>query len=306
MNKYLIECEIGKGKFGIVYKGSIRKNGKPVAIKMEQKQIATLRYEATILQYLTKSGIDCVPAVHWYGIYRDHKYMVIDYYDMTLQSYVDALFKKYGHNEKTAIQMDKVFDRMVEIVTSIHKCKIVHRDIKPDNFMICNSEIYLIDFGMATAVSDDTFSKEQLHVVGTPTWMSYFVHDGYSPHYRDDLISVGYIYLSWYGVLPWIKMMESSTGKMMESSTGKMMESSTDKMESSTGKMMESSSGKMMESSSGKMMESSSGKMDPIIDYSDIRHPSHQMRKKYKTWLNIEMLCMNHKIRDFLYKLYYS
>ena len=259
-----------------------RSNGKPVAIKMEQKQIATLRYEATILQYLTKSGIDCVPAVHWYGIYRDHKYMVMDYYDMTLQSYVDALFKKYGHNEKTAIQMDKVFDRMVEIVTSIHKCKIVHRDIKPDNFMICNSEIYLIDFGMATAVSDDTFSKEQLHVVGTPTWMSYFVHDGYSPHYRDDLISVGYIYLSWYGVLPWIKMMESSTDKM-ESSTDKMMESSTDKM-----------------------MESSTDKMDPIIDYSDIRHPSHQMRKKYKTWLNIEMLCMNHKIRDFLYKLYHS
>ena len=124
--------------------------------------------------------------------------------------------------------------------------------------MIRDSEIYLIDFGMATAVSDDTLSKEQLHVVGTPTWMSYFVHDGYSPHYRDDLITVGYIYLSWYGVLPWIKM------------------------------------------------ESSTGKMDPIIDYSDIRHPSHQMRKKYKTWLNIEMLCMNRKIRDFLYKLYHS
>ena len=275
MNKYLIECEIGKGKFGIVYKGSIRKNGKPVAIKMEQKQIATLRYEATILQYLTKSGIDCVPAVHWYGIYHDHKYLVMDYYDMTLQHYVEAMFKKYGRNEKSMEQIDKLFDRMVEIVSIIHKCKIIHRDIKPENFMIRDSEIYLIDFGMATAVSDDTVSKEQLHVVGTPTWMSYFVHDGYSPHYRDDLISVGYIYLSWYGSLPWIKMTESSTGKMMESSTGK--------MESSTGKMM-----------------------DTIIDYSDIRDPSHQMRKKYKTWLNIEMLCMNPKIRDFMYKLYHS
>ena len=283
MNKYLIECEIGKGKFGIVYKGSIRKNGKAVAIKMEQKQIATLRYEATILQYLTKSGIDCVPAVHWYGIYQDHKYLVMDYYNMTLQHYVEAMFKKYGRNEKTMEQIDKLFDRMVEIVSIIHKCKIIHRDIKPENFMIRDSEIFLIDFGMATAVSDDTVSKEQLHVVGTPTWMSYFVHDGYSPHYRDDLISVGYIYLSWYGSLPWIKMMESSTDKMMESSTDKMMESSTGKMESSTDKMM-----------------------DTIIDYSDIRHPSHQMRKKYKTWLNIEMLCMNHKIRDFLYKLYHS
>jgi hypothetical protein len=88
--------------------------------------------------------------------------------------------------------------------------------------------------------------------------------------------------------------MESSTDKM-ESSTDK-MESSTDKMESSTDKM---------ESSTDKM-ESSTDKMDPFIDYSDIRHPSHQMRKKYKTWLNIEMLCMNHKIRDFLYKLYHS
>jgi serine/threonine protein kinase len=184
------------------------------------------------------------------------------------------MFKKYGRNEKTAEQIDKLFDRMVDIVRTIHRCNIVHRDIKPDNFMICNSEIYLIDFGMATAVSDDSLSKEQDHVVGTPTWMSYFVHDGYSPHYRDDLISVGYIYLSWHVSLPWIKM-DTSTGKMMESSTGKIMESSTDKME-------------------------------PMIDYSDIRHPSHQMRKKYKTWLNVEILCIHPKIRDFLYKLYHS
>ena len=46
----------------------------------------------------------------------------------------------------------------------------------------------MIDFGMATYVTDEQPLQNQSTVIGTPKWMSYFIHDGYQPHYRDDLI----------------------------------------------------------------------------------------------------------------------
>jgi serine/threonine protein kinase len=227
-----------------------------VAIKMEQNNVNTLRFEATILKYLTDCGIDAIPKVHWYGTVDDNKYLVMDYYDMTLSSYIQAMFSKYGKNETTFSQLDRLFDRMVEIIVSIHGCKIIHRDIKPENFMIRKSNIYLIDFGMATSITEESPSKNHASIIGTPTWVSYFIHDGYSPHYRDDLISVGYIYLSWHQTLPWTK-------------------------------------------------QSFSDITDDTHDYNDIRHPRHLFRKKYKTWLNIEILCINKKIYDFLFKYYH-
>lgn len=261
MNKYLIDKEIGKGKFGVVYKGIVKKNGTTVAIKMENNNINTLRYEATILQYLANCSIESIPKVHWYGIDCDNKYLVMDYYDMTLSNYVRAMFSKYGENEKTMAQIDRLFDRMVEIIESVHNCKILHRDIKPDNFMVCNSDIYIIDFGMATSVVEKYPINNHTTIIGTPTWISYFIHDGYNPHYRDDLISAGYIYLSWRCPLPWVKSLTDRESLLVENGL--------------------------------------------CIDYTDIRHPTHQLRKKYKTWLNVEMLCTNAKIRDFLYKYYH-
>ena len=98
--------------------------------------------------------------------------------------------------------------RILEIIENVHENCVIHRDIKIDNFMILEHEIFIIDFGMATFYIDEDKEhipyKEREYITGTPKYISINIHNGIEPSRRDDLISIGYLYLYlYYGNLPW-------------------------------------------------------------------------------------------------------
>jgi serine/threonine protein kinase len=97
-----------------------------------------------------------------------------------------------------------------EHLENIHEKSIIHRDIKPHNFMLKAGELYIIDFGMSTFYIDE--HNEHLtnqgpvneHIVGSPKYASYNIHEGYAVSRRDDLLSLGYMFLFlYYRELPW-------------------------------------------------------------------------------------------------------
>jgi hypothetical protein len=74
--------------------------------------------------------------------------------------------------------------------------------------MIANDEIYLIDFGFSAFYIDEKCNHMSMNksenVLGTPKYISYHIHDGFLPTRRDDLISLGYIYIYLFcKELPW-------------------------------------------------------------------------------------------------------
>ena len=216
-NKYTITEKLGSGNFGTVFKGEHIKHKTPVAMKMElaTNECNTIKYETTILNYLYTNGCRVVPAVIWYGIYGDYKCLTMDYYNQTIDQYIALVREKYTGSPLDYLkQIIKIIINMVSIIGNVHRHQIIHRDIKPENFMLKNTELYLIDFGIASAVphvSEINTEPDRDTVIGSPKYISYYVHSGYEPMYRDDLISIGYCFFYFFlGKLPWDSLVDSS------------------------------------------------------------------------------------------------
>jgi len=194
--KYKIDKLLGHGKFGTVYKGINLKNTQEVAIKTEDRNndsiYRILKYETTILNYLYSNGCRNISNVHWYGVVLDKTCLIMNYYSCNLQDYINK-------KEVDIIKLNMIMIKCIDILENIHKNYVLHRDIKPQNFMIKSGELFIIDFGLSIFYIDENkihIKKiDSEHIVGTPKYVSYFTHCGDSVSRRNDLISLGYMYL---------------------------------------------------------------------------------------------------------------
>jgi serine/threonine protein kinase len=216
-NRYQLLEEIGNGKFGVVYKGLNIKNKNFVAIKTEKNSasIKLLKNETTVLKYLYDHGSRVQPIVYWFGVNEKHSFLVMSYYESSLYDYCNQ-------SELSYEKIDKIMGVCIDILETVHEKFIIHRDIKPQNFMVSNNELYLIDFGFSTFyIKENGEHIEPLNIqniVGTLKYVSYFIHEGNSASRRDDLMSLGYLYIYLYcKELPWDTLKtHDSTNNIMD------------------------------------------------------------------------------------------
>lgn len=199
IGKYRVVEKLGQGKFGAVYKGVHAKTGANVAVKLESAAsnthslVRVLKHETTILNHLYSKQVRNIPPVLAYGKIGQYTYLVMPFYDTSLHAFL-----------QTPSFWCTFLKSAIQIMDHIHAHYVVHRDLKPDNWMIRDSELILIDFGMATFYVDErekhvlpTSTDTKMHMVGTPKYASIHVHEGHEYTRRDDLISLAYIAL-WF------------------------------------------------------------------------------------------------------------
>lgn len=194
-NRYVVQQYLDGGQYGSVYIGVNRFTQQPVAIKIDI-QHRILCHEATVMNYLYRNGCTDIPKVGWFGLPHPENpqitCLVMDYFPHSLQDYYP----------ETSITKNELMQQMISILQEIHGLGILHRDLKPKNFMWSTVEhrhIRLIDFGMATVYNTTSLNDEINRPIDTPPtgnlrFMSPFVKRGEVPTRRDDLISIGYIY----------------------------------------------------------------------------------------------------------------
>ncbi len=209
-NKYKIIEKLGAGCFGEIYKGENIRTQEHVAIKVEPiaNNLKLLKNESVIYQYLVSTS--GVPSVKWFGKDTTNYYMVLNLLGQSLQTLLDS---KKTFSLKLVLQIGL---QIIFILKSIHDKGLVHRDIKPDNFLLGNNEtnkkqIYIIDFGFCKSTENITENKKTTGIIGSLTYASLNAHNYTELSYRDDLESLGYMLIYFYqGFLEWQKTEDTS------------------------------------------------------------------------------------------------
>ena len=206
--KYLIRKKVGKGSFGTVYQGINTATNEKIALKVEKREKndqGTLENEALRLVYLQGEGI---PKFYCYGNNLAHNLLVEELLGKSLEDIFNSYGKPFSLKTVCVLGIE-----MIKRVQYIHSKYYIHRDIKPDNFMvgrgINEKKIYIIDFGLAKKYY--SVSKLQhikfctgKHLIGTARYCGRNAHRGYEQGRRDDIESIGYVLMYFLlGVLPW-------------------------------------------------------------------------------------------------------
>mmetsp|Transcript_11493 Transcript_11493/g.33138 ORF Transcript_11493/g.33138 Transcript_11493/m.33138 type:complete len:336 (-) Transcript_11493:671-1678(-) len=201
--------KIGAGSFGVVYIGNDFKNKRSVAIKVEAAKAThrCLAHEVDAYRHLRKTSV--TPQLLWEGrLADDSRAMVTELLGPSLEDLFAMCKRRFSLKTTLALA-----DQMLTCLEAVHAAGLMHRDLKPDNFLIGlgpkANTVYLIDYGLATPWLD---RKSKTHVkfregrgrVGTAWYSSQHASLGLQQSRRDDLESLGYIMLHFLrGSLPW-------------------------------------------------------------------------------------------------------
>ncbi|KAK6161256.1 hypothetical protein DH2020_004644 [Rehmannia glutinosa] len=207
-NKFKLGRKIGAGSFGELYLGVNIQSGEEVAVKMESVKTKhpQLYYESKL--YMLLQGGTGIPHLKWYGVEGEHNAMVIDLLGPSLEDLFNYCNRKF--TLKTVLMLA---DQLINRVEYVHSRGFLHRDIKPDNFLMGlgrkANQVYIIDFGLAKKYRDLQTHKhipyrENKNLTGTARYASVNTHLGVEQSRRDDLESLGYVMMYFLrGSLPW-------------------------------------------------------------------------------------------------------
>uniref|UniRef100_A0A3Q2XU90 non-specific serine/threonine protein kinase n=1 Tax=Hippocampus comes TaxID=109280 RepID=A0A3Q2XU90_HIPCM len=201
-NKYRLGRKIGSGSFGDIYLGE------EVAIKLECVKTKHPQLHIESKFYKMMQGGVGIPSIKWCGAEGDYNVMVMELLGPSLEDLFNFCSRKFSL--KTVLLLA---DQMISRIEYIHLKNFIHRDVKPDNFLMGLGKkgnlVYIIDFGLAKKYRDARTHqhipyRENKNLTGTARYASINTHLGIEQSRRDDLESLGYVLMYFnLGSLPW-------------------------------------------------------------------------------------------------------
>ena len=218
-NKYKILKRLGRGAFGYIY--LVEYQNKLYAMKLEntKKGYYILDKEIHLMSHLYGPRIPYVKSFGQCGYYN---VLVMELLGKSLEELKNMLPTK-----KMSIPcVCKLSYQMLQILEHIHSKSFLHRDVKPDNFIMGigpNSKfLYMIDMGFAKTYRDPVTlahhpMQKGVGITGTARFASINTLIGYTQSRRDDLESLGYVivYIA-TGTLPWVNIQSDNKDELYD------------------------------------------------------------------------------------------
>jgi serine/threonine protein kinase len=207
IQEFIIEKKIGSGSFGEVYEVVDTKTQERKAIKVEEVKtdsVSILQKEYDMYKKLYELNY-VEDNVKIYKMIYTEKYniLVMELLDKSLEKLFNESNKKFDILFVINLAVD-----ILNLIEKLHNSNVIHRDIKPDNFMYDkNGKLKLIDFGLSKIYYKNNRHikfKDNRSLIGTARYASVNMHIGIEPTRRDDMESIGYMLIYFAkGKLPW-------------------------------------------------------------------------------------------------------
>lgn len=196
--RYRILDTIGQGGMGVVYRALDRLNQQQVALKQmtvpsDHLEFASMGSHSDLRVALAKEFKVLA------GLRHPHIISVLDYgFDERHQPYFTLEWLKdaqpitrYGHSKPLSTQIDLLLQTL-QALAYLHRHGILHRDLKPDNILVVDGQVKLLDFGLAMArehLEDDIEDR----FAGTLAYMAPELLHGLPSSEASDLYAFGMI-----------------------------------------------------------------------------------------------------------------
>ena len=147
-SKYIKTSKLGEGTYGIVYRAKDQKGQEIYALKKIRLQVEEEGIPSTAIREISLlKELNHVNIVKLYEVLHTPKKLTLVF------EYVERDLKKVIDEAKEGLEMKLVKSFLYQLlkgVDYIHKHKVLHRDLKPQNLLISKDNIMKIgDFGLA-------------------------------------------------------------------------------------------------------------------------------------------------------------
>ena len=207
--RYRLVSKLGKGSFGAVFSAAEGYNTEPtVAIKMERirKYDDAALLETEMAVYAALAGTSHVPRILKCGEYETSRFIAMDLLGRTLD---DLHYFCGDHFSLKTVLM--IIEQTLAAIESLHQRGYVYRDVRPSNFLIGRGEqapkIFMVDYGLAKQYVDENGKHipfaHYSWIPGTSRYCTARAMLGHELSRRDDMESLGYMWISFMRPLPW-------------------------------------------------------------------------------------------------------
>ncbi|KAG8470303.1 hypothetical protein KFE25_008724 [Diacronema lutheri] len=227
-----VGTRVAGGSFGDVYIGRNLLTGEHAAVKLEKARSGnSTSWHQEVKMYRCVTPHPGVPALLWSGLASDgRRGIALELLGPSLDDLFNALQRTISIPTLCAVAV-----ALIERVAWLHSRGIVHRDVKPQNFLCGRialddgegsawrphvafspsaDDVFVVDFGLAKAFNTRSghvqFKRHQGRA-GTARYASINTHKGHVQSRRDDLEAIGYMLVFLHkGRLPWQGVKASS------------------------------------------------------------------------------------------------
>jgi casein kinase 1 len=196
--RFVLTRRLGSGGFGEIYEGEDTRTHQHVAVKFESCHAKCPRLIDESKLYALLQECIGVPRLIWFGIECGHNAMAISLLGKSL----DVLA-----SEHTCLSIKTVLmlvPQMLCCVEQMHRHDLLHRDLKPGNFLMglghAANQVFVVDFGLSKRFRDKRTRehipyREGIALVGTPQFASAAALAGCEQSRRDDMEALGLVWL---------------------------------------------------------------------------------------------------------------